>query len=109
MTLIPSRHFSLRKVLPCGLLAVLLAACGGSEQQASAGTSVTASTAPTRSADAKDPDHHEFEAVLEAPFVSPRASGGRTFTMRFSYPGATEPHTFAWRLELLDGESRVPR
>jgi hypothetical protein len=107
MTLITSHRFSLRKVLPCGLLAVLLSACGGSEQQASAGTGVTTSTSRAQSTDAKDPDHHEFEAVLEAPFVSTRASGGRTFTMQFSYPGATEPHTFAWRLELLDGESRV--
>ena len=116
MTLITSRGTAVRRILPCALLLVLLSACGGSEQNSPAGNGPSAATAPTAAPSApapavssgpNDPDHHEFEAVLEAPFTSATAAGGRTFTMRFSYPGATEPHTIAWQLELLDGGSRV--
>jgi hypothetical protein len=107
MTLITSRGTAMRRLLPCALLLVLLSACGGGEQSSPASTGPSAATAPAAAPGAEDPDHHEFEAVLEAPFASATATGGRTFTMRFSYPGATEPHTIAWQLELLDAESRV--
>jgi hypothetical protein len=103
MTLIPSRGAAVRRLLPCTLLLVLLSACGGGGQSPAASNGPAAATAPS----AEDPDHHEFEATLEAPFTSAAATGERTFTIRFSYPGATEPHTVAWQLELLDGESRV--
>jgi hypothetical protein len=93
------------RLLPCALLLVLLSACGGGEQSSPASSGATA--APAVSTGDKDPDHHEFEATLAAPFTSATATGARTFTMRFSYPGASEPHTIAWQLELLDGASRV--
>jgi hypothetical protein len=103
MTRFTSCANTARRLLPCALLLVLLSACGGGEQSSTA-PSAPAPAAPTS---AEDPDHHEFEATLEAPFTSAAASGERIFTMRFSYSGATEPRTIAWQLELLDAESRV--
>jgi hypothetical protein len=103
MTSLTSRGKTVRRLLPGALLLVLLSACGGGEQSSPAGGGRATAASPS----AEDPDHHEFEATLAAPFTSATATGARTFTMRFAYPGASEPHTIAWQLELLDGESRV--
>lgn len=100
---------SLRRFVPCALLLVLLSACGGADRAAPSSSTTSEATATTQSValGAKDPDHYEFEASLEAPFVSTASTGARTFTIHFSYPGATDAQTFAWALELLnkDGAS----
>ncbi|HET9484219.1 MAG TPA: carbohydrate-binding protein CenC, partial [Xanthomonadales bacterium] len=51
------------------------------------------------------PDHHEFEAMLEAPFTG-QAGEAREFVLRFQFPDAQDPNTVAWRLALIapDGE-----
>jgi Bacterial Ig domain len=48
---------------------------------------------------AVSPDHHEFEATLEAPWRGERGEE-REFVLHFSYPDASGPATVAWRLEL---------
>jgi len=57
------------------------------------------------SAGAASPDHHEFEAALEAPY---RGDGGdaREFVLHFSYPDALDPATVAWRLRIEDEAGR---
>lgn len=49
---------------------------------------------------AVSPDHHEFDAMLEAPYVG-TAGDAREFVLRFQYPDSRDPNTVAWRLELL--------
>ncbi|HVF34874.1 MAG TPA: Ig-like domain-containing protein [Candidatus Saccharimonadia bacterium] len=49
---------------------------------------------------AASPDHHEFEAMLEAPYQG-AAGDAREFVLRFAFPDAQDPNTVAWRLELL--------
>jgi hypothetical protein len=50
---------------------------------------------------APSPDHHEFDAVLEAPYLATAPGEARTFTLRFAFPDSRDPNTVAWRLELL--------
>ena len=50
--------------------------------------------------DAVSPDHHEFDAMLEAPYVG-AAGDAREFVLRFRFPDSTDPNTVAWRLTLL--------
>ena len=100
----PHLQRSLRRFVPCALLLVLLSACGGADRTAPSSSATSETPASTQSValGAKDPDHYEFEASLDAPFVSAASTGARTFTIHFSYPGATDAQTFAWALELLD-------
>jgi len=56
---------------------------------------------------AVSPDHHEFDAMLEAPYTATGQGEARNFTLRFSYPDAVDPQTVAWRLELL-GRDGLP-
>lgn len=102
MTLLNLRA-SLRPV-SCALLLVLLAACGGADKSAPTTPVSSEERASTQSValGAKDPDHYEFEASLDAPYLSAAPSGARNFTIHLSYPGATVAQTFAWTLELLD-------
>ena len=46
------------------------------------------------------PDHHEFDAMLEAPYTGV-AGDAREFVLRFQFPDAADPNTVAWRLDLL--------
>jgi hypothetical protein len=55
------------------------------------------------------PDHHEFEAMLSAPFTGDRGGLGRTFKMAFSFPDAEESTWASWRLDLLNAEGEVVR
>ena len=57
------------------------------------------------SAYAASPDHHEFDATLEAPY---RGDSGdaREFVLHFAFPDATDPATVAWRLEVQDPAGR---
>lgn len=57
----------------------------------------------------KLPDHEEFDAMLEAPFVSTAASGARDFKLRFDYPGIAAPHVVGWELTISDARHRVVR
>jgi len=100
----PHLQHSLQRFVPCALLLALLSACGGADRTApsSSATSETPAAAQSVALGAKDPDHYEFEASLDAPFVSTASTGARTFTIHFSYPGAADAQTFAWALELLD-------
>lgn len=50
---------------------------------------------------AVSPDHHEFEATLEAPYGGERVDA-RDFVLRFAFPDARDPTSVAWRLEILD-------
>jgi hypothetical protein len=52
------------------------------------------------------PDHHEFDATLQAPF---RAAAARPITMQFSYPGAAAGTPVAWQIALLDRAGSVLR
>lgn len=52
---------------------------------------------------AASPDHHEFEATLEAPYRGEKGEA-REFVLNFAYPDATDPATVAWRLELTDAD-----
>jgi hypothetical protein len=52
-------------------------------------------------AQAVSPDHHEFEATLEAPYRGERGDA-REFVLHFAFPDATDPATVAWRLEIED-------
>ncbi|MBL8512272.1 MAG: CehA/McbA family metallohydrolase [Betaproteobacteria bacterium] len=49
---------------------------------------------------AVNPDHHEFEATLHAPYRGSDATEARNFTLQFEYPGVQSPHTVNWQLEL---------
>lgn len=59
-------------------------------------------------ASAVSPDHHEFEAMLYAPFQG-ESLGQREFKLSFSYMDAVDPTTVAWRLELrsADGQNVI--
>ena len=68
MTLLNLRA-SLRPV-SCALLLVLLSACGGADNSAPNTPATTEERASSQSValGAKDPDHYEFEASLDAPY-----------------------------------------
>ncbi|MBK8727141.1 MAG: CehA/McbA family metallohydrolase [Holophagaceae bacterium] len=69
---------------------------------------LSAQEAPGRPQARVHPDHHEFEAMLFAPFNGERGVA-RAFRAAFSFPDA-EPSTWAsWRLELLNGAGEVVR
>ncbi|HEU6454065.1 MAG TPA: CehA/McbA family metallohydrolase, partial [Roseateles sp.] len=57
----------------------------------------------------KYPDHHEFEAELQVPFVSSQASGARRFSVTMNYLGAPAGEQFAYRLELRSPAGQVVR
>lgn len=50
---------------------------------------------------AASPDHHEFDATLEAPYRGEQGDA-REFVLHFAFPDATDPATVAWRLEVQD-------
>lgn len=52
-------------------------------------------------AQAVSPDHHEFEAMLDAPYQGERGEA-REFGLHFAFPDATDPATVVWRLEISD-------
>lgn len=54
---------------------------------------------------AASPDHHEFDATLEAPYRGD-AGDAREFVLHFAFPDATDPATVAWRLEVQDPAGR---
>ena len=54
------------------------------------------------------PDHHEFEAVLEAPYTGAKGDA-REFVLRFAYPDATDPNTVAWRLRVVADDGSIVR
>jgi hypothetical protein len=54
---------------------------------------------------AASPDHHEFDATLEAPYRGDRGDA-REFVLHFAFPDATDPATVAWRLEVQDPAGR---
>jgi hypothetical protein len=54
------------------------------------------------------PDHHEFEATLEAPWTGV-AGDAREFVLRFAFPDAADPNTVAWRLRVLAPDGTVLR
>lgn len=62
-------------------------------------------TLASTGAQAVSPDHHEFEATLEAPYRGDNGDA-REFVLNFSYPDASDPATVAWRLQLDDGSGR---
>ncbi|MFH7042617.1 CehA/McbA family metallohydrolase [Paucibacter sp. JuS9] len=93
-------------------LAVLLSACGGGETAKSQAAQGNATVEPTVSAQAvhpsvKYPDHHEFEAALDVPFVSNEASGARTLSVLLDYPGAPDGQLLAYQVELLNPAGTV--
>jgi len=51
-------------------------------------------------------EHQEFEATLFAPFQA-GAAQGRTFTLRFAYPGLAQPDSVDWRVALVRPDGRV--
>ncbi|MFN8011292.1 MAG: immunoglobulin domain-containing protein [Holophagaceae bacterium] len=55
------------------------------------------------------PDHHEFEAMLFAPFAGERGALARTFKVAFSFPDAEASTWASWRLELVNGAGEVVR
>jgi Bacterial Ig domain len=57
------------------------------------------------SVSAVSPDHHEFEAALNAPFRGD-AGEAREFRLFFSYIDAVDPSTVAWRVELLSQDGK---
>ncbi|HEU4853469.1 MAG TPA: CehA/McbA family metallohydrolase [Telluria sp.] len=58
---------------------------------------------------AANPDHHEFEATLHAPYQGEGRHGARTFTLDFDYPGA-RPGTMArWQLTLTRPGGKMVR
>jgi hypothetical protein len=90
------------------LLPLLLAACGGAESPtAKAAATETLSRAASVDVSAKHPDHHEFEAELQVPFVGSGASGARRFSVAMNYLGAPDGEQFAYRLELVAPDGRV--
>jgi len=54
---------------------------------------------------AASPDHHEFEATLDAPFRG-AADDSRAFTLQFSFPGEGVGVSSVWRLEVRDASGR---
>jgi hypothetical protein len=54
---------------------------------------------------AASPDHHEFDATLEAPYRGDPGDA-REFVLHFAFPDATDPATVAWRLEVQDPAGR---
>jgi hypothetical protein len=62
---------------------------------------VLSGVALSGTARAVSPDHHEFEATLEAPYRGERGDA-REFVLHFAFPDATDPATVAWRLEVED-------
>lgn len=62
-------------------------------------------TLASASVQAVSPDHHEFEATLEAPYRGEKGDA-REFVLNFAYPDASDPATVAWRLELRDDSER---
>lgn len=104
-----AQSLSLRPLVAC-MLPLLLVACGGANEPAAtvvASASDTMSRAASVDASAKHPDHHEFEAELQVPFVSTVASGARRFSVAMNYLGAPEGEQFAYRLELVAADGRV--
>ncbi len=77
---------NVKKSIEAGIRRVLLAAC--------------VSSGCVGAAVAVSPDHHEFDAMLEAPYVG-TAGEAREFVLRFQFPDALDPNTVAWRLELV--------
>ncbi|GMV30954.1 MAG: hypothetical protein AMXMBFR59_30790 [Rhodanobacteraceae bacterium] len=55
---------------------------------------------------AVSPDHHEFDATLEAPYRGERGDA-REFVLHFAFPDATEPASVAWRLAVEDAAGVV--
>jgi hypothetical protein len=98
------RHGALVRALPT-VLTLLLAACGGAD--IGAPMMAKQDAAPTTRPLAKNPDHHEFEAQLVAPFTSNQASGGRVFSATLDFPGAETGRVFAWSLQLLSPAGEV--
>lgn len=54
------------------------------------------------------PDHHEFEAMLEAPYTGVKGDA-REFVLRFAFPDALDPNTVAWRLRIVGDDGKVLR
>jgi hypothetical protein len=102
---------SMLRPLPLAVATLILAACGGADQAAKPTQASQAEPDRARALalapGAKDPDHHEFEATLSAPFTSSVASGARDFTLQFSYPGATPGEVLAYDLKLVDEAGKL--
>ncbi len=69
---------------------------------------LAAQQAPLRPQAAVHPDHHEFEAMLFAPFNGERGMS-RTFRVAFTFPDAAESTWASWRLELVNGAGETVR
>ena len=50
----------------------------------------------------KLPDHEEFEATLNVPFVAKTGSAARDLELRFEYPGLALQHLVGWELIVRD-------
>ena len=109
---IPSKPAYLMRFFALTLLAAALTACGGANAPAS--SSATTSNAVSvdvpdraKAAAAKSPDHYEFDATVNAPFVSTSPDGRRDFTVRLAYPGAAPGQPVVWELALLDPRGKT--
>lgn len=90
--------------------ALLLSACGGGQSGADkvqpAAEAEGRATALAAHPSTKYPDHHEFEAALDVPFVSAQDGGARDFTVQMDYLGAPVGQLLAYRVELLGPDGR---
>jgi Bacterial Ig domain/Bacterial pre-peptidase C-terminal domain len=96
--------------LAAGLLPLLLAACGGANNQPPATPASDAESNAQAQAvhpSVKYPDHHEFEAELVAPFTSTAASGARRFSVTMGYLGVPVGEQFAYTLDLMAPDGTV--
>lgn len=103
-----AHSFQLR-TLAAAMLPLLLAACGGADHASTVQAAEVDSMSQAQAVhpSVKYPDHHEFEAELQAPFTSDVASGARRFSVTMSYLGAPEGEQFAYRLELVAPDGKV--
>lgn len=92
-------------------LALALSACGGGEtakSQAKASTAgETRVTAQSAHPSTKYPDHYEFEAALDVPFLSSDSKGARVLSVLMDYPGAPVGQLLAYRVELLSADGQL--
>src|SRR5215475_12234625 len=58
---------------------------------------------------AQSPDHHEFDAALDAPYAATKAGAARDFRLMFRYDDASDPSVVAWRLALTDASGKALR
>jgi hypothetical protein len=69
---------------------------------------LAAALAISSTAIAVSPDHHEFDATLEAPYTGV-GGDARDLVLRFAFPDATDPNTVAWRVRIHDERGQVLR